>query len=236
MKKLLIIPDLHGRYDLLEKLINKYSLDDYYYIQLGDMIDRGTGSKDIIKKFKELNEKGLAEVSLGNHEELFLDFLEYPSQEGIFYFDNGGDKTVNSFLDEKVAYKKDMKIISNEINEKYKDEIQFLKELPNYIVKGKWVFVHAGVDFNLVDWRNTSESQFTWMNYKRFVYLKNETGHNFVVGHTHTYMVNRDQSNDPWASECKTKFMLDGNAVKTGVLNIMIIDQENNNFEFKKVD
>lgn len=72
------------------------------------------------------------------------------------------------------------------------------------------------------------------MQWQRFVYTKNENPLKFVIGHIFTRDVNEDKSNRPWISECKTKFMLDGDAIK-GQLNALIINDDNTyHFEIVK--
>lgn len=60
--------DIHGRIDLFEKMLEKINLQsgDMLYV-VGDSIDRGGGLK-VIKKIKELQDKGLATLLMGNHE------------------------------------------------------------------------------------------------------------------------------------------------------------------------
>ncbi len=64
--------DIHGRLDLLEKMLNEISLtsDDKLYI-LGDAICRG-GGLAALQKIIELQEAGQAQFIRGNHEENFL--------------------------------------------------------------------------------------------------------------------------------------------------------------------
>ena len=127
------------------------------------------------------------EIVRGNHEELFLSFLEEPEYEGEFYLDMGGAATVDSFLSTGTSYRKNNTYITEKIKENFEEEIAFIQHLPYYAIWKNWVFVHAGVDFMKSDWRNSSENDFTNMHYKRFAYMENEYPNRFVAGHTHTW-------------------------------------------------
>ncbi len=67
-----VMGDIHGRIDLFNKMLEQINLQtgDKLYI-LGDTIDRG-GGLQVLLKIMELNEKGLCELLLGNHEYIFL--------------------------------------------------------------------------------------------------------------------------------------------------------------------
>ena len=66
------ISDIHGRIDLFEKMLDKINLKqgDTLYV-LGDSIDRG-GGLEVVKKCKELYDKGLLKYIQGNHEFSFI--------------------------------------------------------------------------------------------------------------------------------------------------------------------
>lgn len=66
------VSDVHGRLDLLDRLLDEISLTsgDKLYI-LGDSIDRG-GGLAALRRIMELQEAGLAKLIRGNHEENFL--------------------------------------------------------------------------------------------------------------------------------------------------------------------
>jgi len=220
-----VIPDLHGREDLLEKILKKWNPSTHQIIQLGDMVDRGERSLSVVRYLKKAKEEGNAQIVRGNHEEMLLNFLDNPEEEGRFYFDSGGNKTVDSFLGYGASYKKTPQYIADCICSEFQEEIKFIRNLPLYAGWRDWVFVHAGVDFAFLDWRSTSDNDFNNMDYKRFVYSKNEHKLKFVAGHTHTNKVNEDKSNNIWISDCKTKFLLDGDVIQ-GQLNALVIHDD----------
>lgn len=103
MGRLFAIPDIHGRYDLLKALLHKlyteYSLDLSVdkIIFLGDMIDRGPQSKEVIDAIWELTIEHPDNVIAlaGNHEWLAID--AHTKGERWLWEVNGGDKALDSF-------------------------------------------------------------------------------------------------------------------------------------------
>ena len=91
-----IISDVAGEYNTLIALIKKMPQDKL--LAVGDLIDRGPDSDKVIRFFMEESAKGNAQVLLGNHEHMMLDWCNDTG-----YYDrgnwqrNGGDKTLNNF-------------------------------------------------------------------------------------------------------------------------------------------
>jgi serine/threonine protein phosphatase 1 len=77
--RLFAIGDIHGCFDSLKELVkNKIQLQkNDKLILLGDYIDRGNKSKEVIDFIIELLEKGYDVIPLmGNHEAMLLDAYE----------------------------------------------------------------------------------------------------------------------------------------------------------------
>lgn len=86
-----IIGDIAGEYDTLMALLKQMPDDEV--LSVGDMIDRGPKSKEVVEWFMK-NGKAL----LGNHEHMMLDAIRGPAyyDHGIWMW-NGGGYTLNSF-------------------------------------------------------------------------------------------------------------------------------------------
>jgi predicted kinase len=95
--KLDIVGDVHGLFDELIKLLEKsgwiYSKKEdslthedpeRRLLFLGDIIDRGTQSMQVLRFVKNLCDKGLATLILGNHEEKLLSSYKKYKEKGIF--------------------------------------------------------------------------------------------------------------------------------------------------------
>lgn len=69
------IPDLHGRFDLLEAALEAYP--QAHFISLGDAFDRGPHGMKVAEKLLELAEAGRATLLMGNHERMCLEGLRW---------------------------------------------------------------------------------------------------------------------------------------------------------------
>lgn len=74
-RPVLVIPDLHGRLDLLEAVLRLFP--EHHYLSLGDAIDRGPSSMGVVATLLDLYEKGRATLLMGNHELMALDGLAW---------------------------------------------------------------------------------------------------------------------------------------------------------------
>jgi len=99
MKNYWIIGDIHGEVGLLERLLDgilKYDPEELVFV--GDYIDRGPASKQVVDKILSL--EGNVTCLMGNHELMMLDALEDMGIGGnpmeLWYY-NGAEATVLSF-------------------------------------------------------------------------------------------------------------------------------------------
>lgn len=72
-----VIPDIHGNLFLLEKLLSKLPLAaGDRIITLGDYLDRGPSSKQVIDLLLMLKRYYRMTYLMGNHEQIFIEFLQ----------------------------------------------------------------------------------------------------------------------------------------------------------------
>lgn len=139
------VSDIHGcsitfRH-MTEKLL-KLQPGDKFYI-LGDHIDRGPGSKDVIDHIFELKQGGVNVHALkGNHEDMFLKALEQPAISLDHWLDNGGKATLKSF--DLYSYESMSTLSRYSFDQKYMD---FFNDLEYYIETEDYYLVHAGFNF-----------------------------------------------------------------------------------------
>ena len=88
--------DMHGQYGRYKKMLEKIELkqEDKLYI-LGDAIDRGPGSLEILE---DIMSRDNVEFFLGNHEHMMLTYLEGSDTISWFYGVNGGKETHDRFM------------------------------------------------------------------------------------------------------------------------------------------
>jgi serine/threonine protein phosphatase 1 len=159
------VGDIHGRYDLFLSLFSKISHDasqiadnrQNRLIFMGDYVDRGDQSFEVIKALNDLfvkREKILKsanfriEFLMGNHEAAMLDFLEDP-ERGRAWLQWGGIQTLASFGVSGVgrrATTSDLHRMHDEFSKKILPYLGFFENLSPLIVSGNVVFVHAGLD------------------------------------------------------------------------------------------
>lgn len=92
------IGDIHGRLDLLQSLLARLD-DDCTMVFVGDYVDRGDYSAQVLRQLHHLSETsgGRVVCLLGNHEEMLLRFIADPMRVKGLWFHNGGLQTLASF-------------------------------------------------------------------------------------------------------------------------------------------
>jgi serine/threonine protein phosphatase 1 len=140
MGRLFAISDIHGCfkpfYELVVNTIKLTKSDQL--ILLGDYIDRGDQSKEVIDFIIDLQKSGFNITPLaGNHEVMLLDSYNNPEILPLWLM-NSGMSTLVSF---------DIQNIS-EIDNHY---IEFFTSLEYYKILGNLVFVHAGFNDYAID-------------------------------------------------------------------------------------
>lgn len=138
MNKTYIIGDVHGEYKTLLALVKKLP-SDAEIIFVGDLIDRGANSADVIKFVREHNYACV----LGNHEEFMLTYgvsftKTYPTSTNASFlhswYNNGGDSTLFSYGILEYTKENGMQCVENEAGlNRFLDDIEWLKTLPLYI-------------------------------------------------------------------------------------------------------
>ena len=95
---MIIIGDVHGCYDTLVALLDKLPDDDVCFV--GDLIDRGPKSKDVV----ELVKNGDYFCVLGNHEDMAIDQTirwksesHHPRYFQDMWLNNGGITAIESY-------------------------------------------------------------------------------------------------------------------------------------------
>ena len=173
MARRFAISDIHGCAATFRKLvldILQLSNEDTLYL-LGDYINKGPDSKAVLDYIFELRDAGFKVRCLrGNHEQYLLDALASPWDEEVF-LSRGGKETLESFGVKS----------SREIPVKY---LSFIQALPFYINLEKYLLIHAGLNFALVDpYTDTS----AMLNIREMsVDLKKTGGRSIIHGHVPT--------------------------------------------------
>lgn len=214
-KKYFVISDIHGEIRQFKKMLTYWNPSEEVLIINGDMIDRGENPREVVQLIMELKKSNDIVTLMGNHEDMFLEWLHSPNK--TYLFDNLYG-TLKSFLGSKVTNTFNLEFMSAKLKEDFSEEMEFLKDLPDCFEADNHLFVHAGVDLTLDSWQDTPSTDMKWIR-NEFIYGENKTGKTIIFGHTPTRIINLDESNDIWVSPCKTKIGIDGGASARGLLH-----------------
>lgn len=140
------IADLHGRYDLLEAafgavyrdVVARDAREAFKVVTLGDYVDRGPQSREIIGHLMSAQAMGVPLICLkGNHEDMMVQTLTKPLHPS-WWVGNGGGRTLISY-GHAPAGLFDPDVVPA-------DHVAWLAALPLMHVDQHRVYVHAGVD------------------------------------------------------------------------------------------
>lgn len=167
MNRLIAIGDIHGEYYKLKSLIEKLELKNSdTLIFLGDYIDRGFYSKEVIDYLLKCEKKCKCIFLMGNHEYYFLKSHknEYAKD---FFLTYGGIQTIDSYG----SYKNILKTHKN-----------FFEKLKPYYSTNNFLFVHAGIrpDKNL----DEQETIDFYVIRDNFINYKHKLKQKIIFGHT----------------------------------------------------
>lgn len=221
-KKLFVVGDVHGEYDLLKKQIQHVDETQHQLVLLGDLIDRGPKIKQTIETVMTLVKEKGAVCLKGNHEDIFLHWLRDPEEKMDWYLRNGGQATLEDLLGKEVFGKCSPVQLAQKIREQYADIVTFFEQLPLFYETADVICVHAGVNLALDDWHQTSERDFLWIR-DDFHQAKNTTNKTIIFGHTPVQVLHEDGNRlDLWVSD--NKIGLDGGAVyEHALLSVIMV-------------
>lgn len=198
------IGDVHGCATLLRETIRPYLDSGADLIFLGDLIDRSPepdGDRQVIELVRKLQSNpgafGLAGVTVlrGNHEQMLLDALtEDESDEATDLWQwNGGDP---AFLNAA------------------REHQDWLGTLPLTVIRGSYLFVHAGVRPG-IELEDQQEEDLLWI---RRPFLQKPHCLPYIVVHGHTFR------SDYCVTRLPHRIGIDTGAYTSGILTAFEID------------
>ncbi len=190
-------------------------------VHLGDYVDRGPQSSDVIEVLSGTVLPGFETVFLkGNHEQLMLDYLD--GGDGRTWFHNGGDATAESYGVEHLEADlwgdratETRAALHHMVPDKH---IRFFKSLALSARYGDYFFVHAGID-PAVPLDRQSEHDLLWI---REPFLAATDDHGAVVVHGHS--IARTVDIRP------NRIGIDTGACYTGVLTALVLQDQDQSF------
>jgi serine/threonine protein phosphatase 1 len=151
-----VIPDIHGRYDLLcdglVEISARPEAKGGIIVTIGDYVDKGPDSKAVIERLLSGVGEGFRLVALkGNHDAMMVDALRDPSRMAA-WIAKGGDAALASYGGDPAAVPQ--------------SHIDWLDGLRLMHVDAHRLYVHAGVDPEIPLDRQ-SEETLLWKRYPR---------------------------------------------------------------------
>ena len=154
------IGDIHGCLSQLTSLhknilnYDKFNPRNDLLIYLGDYIDRGKYSKEVIDQILKLRSNNIKTINLmGNHDEFMIDFILNKKNNIKNWINFGADQTFRSYGVEVVEYIKDGfkdevvdKLRNTLLNKIDNSHLDFFKNLEISYSSEKSLFVHAWID------------------------------------------------------------------------------------------
>ena len=186
------VGDVHGRIDLLQELLALIEADsaargpaDTRLVMLGDLIDRGAGSADVVRMFR-VDPPAFAKVHIvmGNHEEMLLRLIDEPSIDALTHFLRyGGYQTLESYgVPERMLEVPELYPAEALLGFVPPEDLAFIGTFADMVRLGDYLFVHAGIrpDVPLDD---QLPSDLRWI---RAPFLTSDADHGVTVVHGHT--------------------------------------------------
>jgi serine/threonine protein phosphatase 1 len=178
MMRTFTIGDVHGCLDQLEDLVARIDpKGDDLVIFLGDYIDRGPRSAEVVDFLIDLAKEVSCVFLRGNHEHMFLEFLEFGANKTL-YFANGGMKTIESYLGPDEPYTSNVKT-ARALSEEHRD---FYAGLKWYYEDQHYIYVHAGIRPG-ISMSRQERQDLIWIR-DEFIFSPTEMKKKVIFGHT----------------------------------------------------
>lgn len=247
MGKIYAMSDIHGYYEIMESNLEKIKLEDKdnKLILCGDYIDYGFDSCKVLYRIKELMEIYPNQVIAlkGNHETMFLEFLEAGDYDVWNIEWLGADKgfsTIDTFILEntkdeikKLKLKHDnpieigfqiARIIKEDIKTNHRELIKWLENLPLFHETDKQIYVHAGIDEEAEEWwqHGTSEEIFV----SKYPATFGRFYKDIIAGHIGTHSLKTEEGFHGVYWDKKNHYYIDGTVELSGNIPLLIYDSD----------
>ncbi|MEE9249807.1 MAG: metallophosphoesterase family protein [Alphaproteobacteria bacterium] len=224
-----VVGDVHGRADLLRQLHGQilehakaFAGGRKAVVYLGDYVDRGLQSREVIELLLDEPLAGFEAVYLkGNHEQFLLEFLADASIGPTWMF-NGGDATLYSYKVGRTglwsgdeALRRLQADFRANLPERH---LEFVRSLDLSHVEGDYLFVHAGIRPG-VPFEEQKEFDLLWI---REEFLHSQADYGRVVVHGHTIV--------PDPEIRANRIGVDTGAFASGRLTCLVLEGESRTF------
>lgn len=218
-----VIGDIHGRADLLAQTLARIDTNEAMHpvahcitVFLGDYVDRGLRSREVIDQLIERQQKGRVVMLRGNHDDSMLRAL-HDMDVALRWLAAGGRETLYAYgVTVPIDIDRDsihtvMAVAAKQIPTRH---TAFLEKLLPYAVIGDYAFVHAGVRPGIALEHQTPDDLMSI----RQPFLDCDMPHDFVIVHGHTPVTTPDFR--------LNRINIDTGAYITGNLTCLVLEDD----------
>lgn len=167
MGRIIGISDIHGEYEKLCRVLEKIApKKDDTIVFMGDYIDRGKKSREVVDKIIDMKNVCNCVYLTGSHEYAML-HAKSDEYYNYLFWNYGGDATAESYG----GFDNIMKVHGN-----------FFNSLKFYYIIGKYLFIHAGVRIG-VPLEEQSEEDMVYIR-SAFYTKRHHLPYKIIFGHT----------------------------------------------------
>lgn len=252
-----MMSDIHGCIEELKRNMEIINLQgDNRVIFLGDYIDRGKGSCQVLQYIRELQEQLGDEkviVLKGNHEQMFLEWVNdfgYPYADDLENYPAFNDwlrtdfeygaNTIRTFISEeqmsfldRISRTCSMETINREaaqmVLSNHDEIVWWTQNMPSYYETDSQIFVHAGIDEEAGEyWMwGSSDDIFLW----KFPASKGKFYKTVIAGHVGTGDLANDYQFHDVFYDGESHYYIDGSVYKKhGKLLLLAYDEEKDKY------
>lgn len=244
--------DIHGYLSAFQKAMEKIDLSgDNKLVLLGDYIDYGPESGQVLRYIYELQQQYDAEkviVLRGNHEEMFLEWLDTyrgpnagkPDEYGLIPYNDwlSTDRDYATFRTffTKEQWESFQQIKETETGDSLNAQaaqmilstnaelMKWLRKLPYFYETEKQIFVHAGIDEEAGDlWKLATEE---YMFVSKFPATKGKFYKDIIAGHIGTATASGIPGYQGVYFDGQSHYYIDGSVSASGSVPILTYDEK----------
>jgi serine/threonine protein phosphatase 1 len=225
-RRVYAVGDIHGCHDLLVSLLGKILSDAARstakpeIVFLGDYIDRGPDSSEVIVRLLDLQRTVSSHFVRGNHDQALLDFLALPSTYREWERFGAGATLLSYGVQPPQSHELPSLIAARDRLARALPaaHLRFLHALQPSVTIGDYIFVHAGIRPD-VPLSNQSLHDLMWI---RDEFLESSSNHGKIVVHGHTPVAEPD---------CRqNRIGIDTGAYSTGRLTALVLEGNRRRF------
>lgn len=191
-ERIYAIGDIHGRYDLLRRLLDRIGehaqalppTESLHLVFLGDLVDRGPQSAQVVEFLYDLEQRtDQVIVLMGNHEEAMIQAVDGDSTVLQRWLRVGGAETLESYGLRLPTPADDLRQYTRYLQASLPGaQMRWLRNLPLTAQSGDYFFCHAGIRPG-VPLARQARADLLWI---RDDFVDDPAEHGAVIVHGHT--------------------------------------------------